>query len=53
MEARVGGSSERRKNPPPVVREVQGNDLYLLAYGEPHDPCPVAGCRGTLRFLHR
>jgi hypothetical protein len=31
MEARVGGSSERRKNPPPVVREVQGNDLYLLA----------------------
>jgi len=43
----------RRKNPLPVVREAQGNGLYLLAHGEPHDPCPVAGCGGTLRFLHR
>jgi hypothetical protein len=25
----------------------------LLADGEPHDACPVVGCRGTLRFLHR
>ena len=51
-----GGKSmvqQRRKNPPPEVREAQGNDLYLLAHGEPHDPCPVAGCHGTLRFLHR
>jgi hypothetical protein len=48
---RVGQS--RRKNPSPVVREAQGNGLYLLAHGEPHDPCPVAGCRGTLCFLHR
>jgi hypothetical protein len=48
-----GGRPQRRKNPPPVVREVQGHDLYLLAYGEPHDPCPVAGCRGTLLFLHQ
>ena len=43
----------RRKNPLPVVREAQGNGLYLLAHGEPHDPCPVAGCGGTLLFLHR
>ena len=20
--------------------------IYLLAHGEPHDPCPVAGCGG-------
>ena len=44
---------QRRKNPLPMVREAQGNGLYLLAHGEPHDPCPVAGCGGTLRFLHR
>jgi hypothetical protein len=44
---------QRRKNPPPVVREAQGSGLHLLAHGEPHDPCPVAGCGGTLRFLHR
>ena len=42
-----------RKHPPPAVREAQGNGLYLLAHGEPHDPCPVAGCNGTLLFLHR
>jgi hypothetical protein len=36
-----------------MVREAQGNGIYLLAHGEPHDPCPVAGCRGTLLFLHR
>ena len=44
---------QRRTNPPPLVREAQGNDLYLLAHGEPHDPCPVAACQGTLLFLHR
>jgi len=44
---------QRRKNPLPVVREAQGNGIYLLAHGEPHDPCPVAGCEGTLLFLHR
>ena len=42
-----------RKHPLPVVRAAQGNGRFLLAYGEPHDPCPVAGCRGTLLFLHR
>jgi hypothetical protein len=44
---------QRRKNPPPVVHEAQDHGCFLLAYGEPHDPCPVPGCRGTLRFLHR
>jgi hypothetical protein len=44
---------QRRNNPPPLVREAQGDDIYLLAYGAPHDPCPVAGCHGTLLFLHR
>jgi hypothetical protein len=42
-----------RKNPPPMVHEDQGNEIFLLLYGEPHDLCPVLGCRGTLRFLHR
>jgi hypothetical protein len=42
-----------RKIPLPMVCEDQGNGIFLLAYGEPHDPCPVLGCRGTLRFLHR
>ena len=44
---------QRRKNPLPEVREAQDNDIYLLAHGEPHDPCPVAACHGTLLFLHR
>ena len=44
---------QHRQQPLPVVREAQGQGLFLLAHGEPHDPCPVAGCRGTLRFLHR
>jgi hypothetical protein len=44
---------QRRKHPLPTVREEQGRGLFLLAHGEPHDPCPVAGCRGTLLFLHR
>ena len=44
---------QRRKNPLPAVRADQGNGSVLLVYGEPHDPCPVAGCRGTLRFLQR
>jgi len=43
----------RRKNPPPTVLEEQGEGVVLLADGEPHDPCPVAGCHGTLRFLHQ
>jgi hypothetical protein len=46
-------SQHLRKNPPPTVREAQGNGIFLLEHGEPHDPCPVEGCRGTLRFLHR
>ena len=44
---------QRRKHPLPTVRAEQGRGLFLLADGEPHDPCPVAGCRGTLLFLHR
>ena len=47
------GIQQRRKNPLPVVRAAQGNGICLLEHGEPHDPCPVPGCRGTLRFLHR
>jgi len=43
----------RRITPPPQVQAALGNDCYLLAHGEPHDPCPVAGCQGTLLFLHR
>ena len=31
----------RRKNPPPTILEEQGEGVVLLAYGEPHDPCPV------------
>ena len=42
-----------RKNPQPLVCEAQDNDIYLLAHGEPQDPCPVTGCHGTLLFLHR
>ena len=44
---------QRRTHPLPVVREDQGQGIFLLAYGAPHDPCPVVGCRGTLLFLHR
>ena len=44
---------QRRKQPLPVVREEQGQGLFLLAHGEPHDPCPVEGCAGELRFVHR
>ena len=47
------GVQQRRKNPLPVVRAAHGNGLFLLAHGEPHDPCPVPGCGGTLLFLHR
>jgi hypothetical protein len=43
----------RRKNPLPTIRAELGEGVVLLADGDPHDPCPVAGCRGTLRFLHR
>ena len=42
-----------RKNPHPAVREDQGNGIFLIAHGEPHDPCPVVGCHGILLFLHR
>ena len=31
---------QRRKHPLPMVREAQGQGLFLLAHGEPHDPCP-------------
>jgi hypothetical protein len=47
------GMQQHRNNPLPVVRAAHGHGIFLLAHGEPHDPCPVPGCRGTLRFLHR
>jgi hypothetical protein len=47
------GMQQHRKNPLPVVRAVHGHGIFLLEHGEPHDSCPVPGCRGTLRFLHR
>jgi hypothetical protein len=47
------GMPQRRKNPLPVVRAAQGDGIFLLAHGEPQNPCPVPGYRGTLRFLHR
>jgi hypothetical protein len=47
------GIQQHRKNPLPVVRAAQGHGIFLLAHGEPQDPCPVPGCSGTLRFLHR
>ena len=46
------GRAAAPKKSAPAGRETQGNGIYLLAHGEPHDPCPVAGCGGTLRFLH-
>ena len=42
-----------RKNPLPAVRTDQGNGIFLLEHGEPHDPCPVPECSGILLFLHR
>jgi hypothetical protein len=47
------GGRQHRKNPLPVVRAVQGHGIFLLDHGEPHDPCPVEGCAGELRFAHR
>jgi len=44
---------QRRKNPLPAVGADQGKGVFLLVHGEPQDPCPVPGCMGTLRFLHR
>jgi hypothetical protein len=32
---------------------VHGHGIFLLEHGEPHDPCPVEGCAGELRFAHR
>jgi hypothetical protein len=42
-----------RKNLPPTVQEEREEGIVRIAHGEPHDPCPVPGCRGTLLFLHR
>ena len=47
------GVQQRRQNPLPVVRAVHGNGIFLLEHGELHDPCPVEGCAGELRFAHR
>ena len=46
------GMQQHRKNPLPVVRAAYGNGIFLLAHGEPHDPCPVEGCAGELRSLN-
>jgi len=32
---------------------AHGHGIFLLDHGEPHDPCPVEGCAGELRFVHR
>jgi len=47
------GIQQHRKHPLPVVRAADGHGIFLLEHGEPHDPCPVEGCAGTLRFAHR
>ena len=47
------GMQQHRKHPLPVVCAAYGNGIFLLAHGEPHDPCPVEGCVGELRFAHR
>ena len=47
------GVQQHRKNPLPVVRAADGHGIFLLEHGEPHDPCPVEGCAGALRFAHR
>ena len=36
-----------------MVRAAHGHGICLLEHGEPHDPCPVVGCAGELRFAHR
>jgi hypothetical protein len=45
--------STAEEPPPPAVHTHQANGSFLLAHGEPHDPCPVEACRGILLFLHR
>jgi hypothetical protein len=47
------GMQQHRKHPLPVVRAAHGDGIFLLAHGELQALCPVPGCRGTLRFLHR
>jgi len=47
---RQGGVTAEKKNPMPAVCEDQGNGIFLIAHGEPHDPCPVPGCSGPLLF---
>ena len=47
------GPEHHRKNPAPTVLEEKGEGVVRIAHGEPHDPCPVEGCSGTLLFLHR
>ena len=44
---------QRRKNPPPAVLKAWGDGVVRIAHGEPHDACPVDGCAGALRFVHR
>ena len=44
---------QHRKNPAPTVLEDKGDGVVRIAHGEPHDACPVAGCAGELRFVHR
>ena len=49
----VVSPEHRRKNPPPTILAEQEGGVVRIADGEPHDPCPVAGCDGTLLFLHQ
>ena len=53
LAAVLRGPEHRRTNSAPTVLEDKGEGVVLIAHGEPHDPCPVAGCPGTLLFLHR
>ena len=53
VRSRVQGTQHSRKNPEPTVLEEKGEGVVLIAHGEPHDQCPVAGCDGGLRFAHR
>ena len=37
---------QQKRNPLPAVHAPQGHGRFLLAHGEPHEACPVAGCHG-------
>jgi hypothetical protein len=47
------GVQQHSKHPLLVVHAADSHGIVLLEHGEPHDPCPVEGCAGELRFAHR